>query len=145
MIRRPPRSTLFPYTTLFRSTLAGIDQRRVIEHVLPHHCPDQETDVEAVPGDLAAQAQRKVRIGIADDAVIGGGGVATDRRPSVHAPRSGRAAEKYLPPRRRVDVEEHGAVERPQGIPRAIAWPAWVADHDALGPYTALTLPANVC
>src|SRR2546430_10861118 len=30
MIRRPPRSTLFPYTTLFRSladwTLAGIDQ-----------------------------------------------------------------------------------------------------------------------
>src|SRR2546429_3191738 len=24
MIRRPPRSTLFPYTTLFRSTRAGI-------------------------------------------------------------------------------------------------------------------------
>src|SRR3989454_4978666 len=27
MIRRPPRSTLFPYTTLFRSTLAG-DERQ---------------------------------------------------------------------------------------------------------------------
>src|SRR2546429_5082125 len=25
MIRRPPRSTLFPYTTLFRSVLAGRD------------------------------------------------------------------------------------------------------------------------
>src|SRR5258707_4380851 len=25
MIRRPPRSTLFPYTTLFRSVLANID------------------------------------------------------------------------------------------------------------------------
>src|SRR3712207_8042047 len=25
MIRRPPRSTLFPYTTLFRSITAGID------------------------------------------------------------------------------------------------------------------------
>src|SRR5574340_1333733 len=25
MIRRPPRSTLFPYTTLFRSTIAGPD------------------------------------------------------------------------------------------------------------------------
>src|SRR6202790_5703361 len=25
MIRRPPRSTLFPYTTLFRSTLVGSD------------------------------------------------------------------------------------------------------------------------
>src|SRR2546430_6584774 len=30
MIRRPPRSTLFPYTTLFRS-LAGMDTARVEE------------------------------------------------------------------------------------------------------------------
>src|SRR5438552_5495749 len=33
MIRRPPRSTLFPYTTLFRSLLhplAGPDQRLVL-------------------------------------------------------------------------------------------------------------------
>src|SRR5258708_10348777 len=29
MIRRPPRSTLFPYTTLFRSHLLGLD----IEHL----------------------------------------------------------------------------------------------------------------
>src|SRR2546426_4422726 len=30
MIRRPPRSTLFPYTTLFRSTVAAVlgDRRR---------------------------------------------------------------------------------------------------------------------
>src|SRR5262245_64508157 len=28
MIRRPPRSTLFPYTTLFRSS-AALDQRRL--------------------------------------------------------------------------------------------------------------------
>src|SRR5256885_12175240 len=27
MIRRPPRSTLFPYTTLFRSGLAGFRQQ----------------------------------------------------------------------------------------------------------------------
>src|SRR3712207_7415391 len=27
MIRRPPRSTLFPYTTLFRSGLRGYNQR----------------------------------------------------------------------------------------------------------------------
>src|SRR2546430_12698296 len=36
MIRRPPRSTLFPYTTLFRSSRgdAGADRRRnlVMEH-----------------------------------------------------------------------------------------------------------------
>src|SRR3712207_8042296 len=30
MIRRPPRSTLFPYTTLFRSDLAGV---QVVERV----------------------------------------------------------------------------------------------------------------
>src|SRR3712207_8783590 len=32
MIRRPPRSTLFPYTTLFRSDIdAVLDQKRLIE------------------------------------------------------------------------------------------------------------------
>src|SRR5260221_5586857 len=28
MIRRPPRSTLFPYTTLFRSTVSALTDRR---------------------------------------------------------------------------------------------------------------------
>src|SRR5687768_17972064 len=33
MIRRPPRSTLFPYTTLFRSAmLAGIEITRAVVH-----------------------------------------------------------------------------------------------------------------
>src|SRR5690242_20921846 len=41
MIRRPPRSTLFPYTTLFRS----VGQRGV--------------DVEGLAGDLAALGLRK--------------------------------------------------------------------------------------
>src|SRR2546425_2702010 len=31
MIRRPPRSTLFPYTTLFRSGLAQVDERDRLE------------------------------------------------------------------------------------------------------------------
>src|SRR5256885_15445651 len=30
MIRRPPRSTLFPYTTLFRSVLEGALQRELL-------------------------------------------------------------------------------------------------------------------
>src|SRR3712207_7856258 len=34
MIRRPPRSTLFPYTTLFRSILRPLGFEEVI---LPHH------------------------------------------------------------------------------------------------------------
>src|SRR3712207_9098320 len=35
MIRRPPRSTLFPYTTLFRSVVDALDsiQRRMLERV----------------------------------------------------------------------------------------------------------------
>src|SRR3712207_7957356 len=33
MIRRPPRSTLFPYTTLFRSALRGLEDG-VVEQVL---------------------------------------------------------------------------------------------------------------
>src|SRR2546428_2728819 len=32
MIRRPPRSTLFPYTTLFRSRDAGGDRARQLGH-----------------------------------------------------------------------------------------------------------------
>src|SRR3989442_9960059 len=34
MIRRPPRSTLFPYTTLFRSLLCGGPHR--LPHLVPH-------------------------------------------------------------------------------------------------------------
>src|SRR2546422_7954452 len=33
MIRRPPRSPLFPYTTLFRSIIAGVGQDRFL-HLL---------------------------------------------------------------------------------------------------------------
>src|SRR5438874_8142716 len=37
MIRRPPRSTLFPYTTLFRSlpVMNGLEVLRSIKHVQP--------------------------------------------------------------------------------------------------------------
>src|SRR2546426_6908361 len=36
MIRRPPRSTLFPYTTLFRSLVPGVPAERLtpVEHEL---------------------------------------------------------------------------------------------------------------
>src|SRR3712207_8956092 len=40
MIRRPPRSTLFPYTTLFRSeamTGSGLDQLLDLMHPLDRH------------------------------------------------------------------------------------------------------------
>src|SRR5258707_11843789 len=42
MIRRPPRSTLFPYTTLFRSRVEGPDRPGV------SRCPGRE--VRGLPG-----------------------------------------------------------------------------------------------
>src|SRR2546422_7273806 len=39
MIRRPPRSTLFPYTTLFRSLWGDARQPRVSEGGVPHAAP----------------------------------------------------------------------------------------------------------
>src|SRR3712207_7801802 len=50
MIRRPPRSTLFPYTTLFRSDLSGLPAiaiESLLEgHVLPNRAePLGRTDV----------------------------------------------------------------------------------------------------
>src|SRR2546430_8441412 len=55
MIRRPPRSTLFPYTTLFRSQHHGVDVATVVEQVLldgerPHAVPKQDERQARVPG-----------------------------------------------------------------------------------------------
>src|SRR2546429_2762942 len=56
MIRRPPRSTLFPYTTLFRSAtrgalgafLYGVARNRVMKHLqrLPREIPLEERSEE---------------------------------------------------------------------------------------------------
>src|SRR5258705_10178383 len=35
MIRRPPRSTLFPYTTLFRSTVIALDSTQPVHVTSP--------------------------------------------------------------------------------------------------------------
>src|SRR5437763_4970090 len=39
MIRRPPRSTLFPYTTLFRSLRGGRRRRRLGQRLPNQHAP----------------------------------------------------------------------------------------------------------
>src|SRR3712207_7724467 len=45
MIRRPPRSTLFPYTTLFRSAAVG----RALRHVLVDPPAEVVVEEEATP------------------------------------------------------------------------------------------------
>src|SRR3712207_8687122 len=45
MIRRPPRSTLFPYTTLFRSSMAGETRHKALGDCLGlSGCSDPEKD-----------------------------------------------------------------------------------------------------
>src|SRR5258705_4794713 len=48
MIRRPPRSTLFPYTTLFRSKMSR-PERLLVGH--PFNPPHLIPLVEVVPGE----------------------------------------------------------------------------------------------
>src|SRR5690349_22853918 len=49
MIRRPPRSTLFPYTTLFRSRLvAGAEQQLTHPPEVPRHHALRAVDFHAV-------------------------------------------------------------------------------------------------
>src|SRR2546425_1371059 len=57
MIRRPPRSTLFPYTTLFRSLLDAVRQRR--GHRGPPAAREQE--IPQHPGDGAEASGRDDR------------------------------------------------------------------------------------
>src|SRR3712207_8523815 len=58
MIRRPPRSTLFPYTTLFRSQVAnqGVRVPRLRGHRRPGGRPRQGR--RAAPGGARRRVQR---------------------------------------------------------------------------------------
>src|SRR3712207_7488854 len=53
MIRRPPRSTLFPYTTLFRSRdVAGLGKKLVALHLGHALIGDDDGDVRLLPDDV---------------------------------------------------------------------------------------------
>src|SRR2546430_9546812 len=47
MIRRPPRSTLFPYTTLFRSHVNNATHWQAVEQVLAEQGPDLAQPLQA--------------------------------------------------------------------------------------------------
>src|SRR2546430_11717625 len=53
MIRRPPRSTLFPYTTLFRSYPARCEQREEAENVAEREGGDGARERQGRAGDQA--------------------------------------------------------------------------------------------
>src|SRR5437899_9142482 len=58
MIPRPPSSTLFPYTTLFRSTAPEQRRRRGEDHEVHHHVREGHADVD-VPGRVAEFRSRR--------------------------------------------------------------------------------------
>src|SRR3712207_8919381 len=54
MIRRPPRSTLFPYTTLFRSSFSSGPHKRTADRLV------STTDPDATPMRLGSEGQTKL-------------------------------------------------------------------------------------
>src|SRR2546429_6657973 len=61
MIRRPPRSTLFPYTTLFRSLLVGNDEgAAVIESTLLG--PELQFDAPARSEEHTSELQSRLHL-----------------------------------------------------------------------------------
>src|SRR3712207_8296529 len=64
MIRRPPRSTLFPYTTLFRSRVGGERPAQTRELTLLDPFNNREELVEFV-GEVARLSRGTLRIRIA--------------------------------------------------------------------------------
>src|SRR3712207_7029669 len=70
MIRRPPRSTLFPYTTLFRSLARRPEQLRVDE------VADRGDERQQRPGEDPGQGERQRHLAERGDAAgvqVGGG------------------------------------------------------------------------
>src|SRR3712207_8932931 len=62
MIRRPPRSTLFPYTTLFRSLEAvQVWGLRIERHSRPFRFPLREVGWDAERGDQGQKAPARGR------------------------------------------------------------------------------------
>src|SRR2546430_10549252 len=61
MIRRPPRSTLFPYTTLFRSLMrTALEYARTFEIPVADHCEEPTLAAGGVmhEGLVAARGER---------------------------------------------------------------------------------------
>src|SRR2546422_6835410 len=75
MIRRPPRSTLFPYTTLFRSLFAKLGYAERAERgvlVLETHTPPTD-EVAAWVGQKAGLAPSQLTFVVAPTASLAGG------------------------------------------------------------------------
>src|SRR3989441_10884031 len=69
MIRRPPRSTLFPYTTLFRSAKSvGVSERGSVRHAPTLHVipagPEVCRRIGVVTGGAGSELEQAARAGL---------------------------------------------------------------------------------
>src|SRR5262245_62627783 len=63
MIRRPPRSTLFPYTTLFRSRPSLVDQQHdVLEDIDPVPGGGRIGEIDLGPDDVDLRDRKSTRL-----------------------------------------------------------------------------------
>src|SRR5256886_16318620 len=101
MIRRPPRSTLFPYTTLFRSLCELATQVKRMRRLVHVELKEDLVDVRAAHELLAVEYGDRITIGEDAEVRVGDGalqfaqlgfrirqhgGVSHGGRPVVHAP-----------------------------------------------------------
>src|SRR3712207_7099386 len=80
MIRRPPRSTLFPYTTLFRSTLMEISGRQPPPRVKRQ----REHLVDALLDGHFYFARKRVAVALEPDLLFAYAGLLTELRSEEH-------------------------------------------------------------
>src|SRR2546430_8312726 len=117
MIRRPPRSTLFPYTTLFRSLPVGIDlvHGARVEVRARAEAPDRRDRVEDsdTAGDHLGEHRLK------DDVVV-----AADE-PELDAAVPDLALQELLEGQRRVDAAEATAEDEDADGSISHACPPW--------------------
>src|SRR3990167_1289168 len=121
MIRRPPRSTLFPYTTLFRSP--GPDATRsLLDHEAVDRVPAPRAGGVAVR-DLEAEGARHRRVAAADAGLEVGSGARRDGigRRRVGARRAVEELTRGDRARRRPDARElRGGAAHPRELHREL-------------------------
>src|SRR6266540_7411732 len=112
MIRRPPRSTLFPYTTLFRSSLCHALGRAPADQVaVPELQPVELGPVRGIEsGELAVEVGRieETRLELSDGAEEG----------VCEAAEAGRAAEAVQGAARQRAAHDQGALRLGRDPPR---------------------------
>src|SRR5256885_11983998 len=137
MIRRPPRSTLFPYTTLFRSRAHERASRQALGGRAREACIQQRGSErrryrKRVTRPLRSRPHRPIR------AFAGGRpSLSAGSEPRAPQERSGTSSASYpvaVDAKRAVDDPDVGVVPRPGGLSPPTRW---APVDKALGPTTS--------